>query len=103
PTRSPTALEFLDQAAGIDKPFFLYLAHIAPHWPLQAKPTDIEKYAGRYDVGWDAVRERRFARQRELGLLPADAAISPRHPRAEAWSNMSEDARRDLAHRMAVY
>ena len=48
------------------KPFFLYVAHIAPHWPLQAKPEDIEKYHGRYDIGWDAVRSA--GRARELAL-----------------------------------
>jgi arylsulfatase A-like enzyme len=102
-TFTDRALEYLDQAARTDKPFFLYLAHIAPHWPLQAKPADIEKYAGRYDAGWDAVRARRFARQQEISLLPACTELSPRHPQAEAWSNMSEDACRDLAYRMAVY
>ncbi|MDY0168647.1 MAG: arylsulfatase [Thermoguttaceae bacterium] len=98
------ALAFIEEAAKKqDKPFFLYLAHIAPHWPLQAKPDDIAKYAGRYGVGWDTVRERRFARQKEMGLMPPDAVVSPRHPQAKPWHEMSEPQRRELAHRMAVY
>jgi len=56
-TFTDRALEFVEEAVTQTKrPFFLYLAHIAPHWPLQAKPADIAKYAGRYDAGWDAVR-----------------------------------------------
>ncbi len=98
------ALKFIDEAVTRrHKPFFLYLAHIAPHWPLQAKPADIAKYAGRYDVGWDAVRERRFARQKEMGIVPPGAVLSPRHPQAKPWLAVPEVQRRELAHRMAVY
>jgi arylsulfatase A-like enzyme len=98
------ALEFMEEAVTRSKqPFFLYLAHIAPHWPLQAKPADIAKYAGRYEIGWDMVRQRRFTRQKEMGLIPPDAVLSPRDPRAAAWDEMPPAARQDLAHRMAVY
>ena len=57
-----------------DAPFFQYLAFTAPHFPLHAEAEDIAKYEGRYDAGWDAVRRRRFERQRELGLL--DTSLS---------------------------
>ena len=103
-TFTERALEFVEEAAtGSRKPFFLYLAHIAPHWPLQAKSQDITKYRGRYDVGWDVVRERRFARQKQMGLVAADAVLSPRDPQAKAWAEMPDDTRRDLAHRMEIY
>ncbi len=98
------ALEFVEAAVTRTKrPFFLYLAHIAPHWPLQAKPADIAKYAGRYDEGWDVIRSRRFARQREMGLIPSDTVLSPRDPEAKAWTDMPEPARSDLARRMEIY
>jgi len=98
------ALEFVEEAVTqTRRPFFLYLPHIAPHWPLQAKPADIAKYAGRYDVGWDAVRERRFARQKEMGLLPQNTVLSPRDPQAKAWNEMPEAARRELARRREIY
>jgi arylsulfatase len=103
-TFTDRALDFVDEAVTrTRKPFFLYLAHIAPHWPLQAKPADIAKYAGRYDLGWDAVRERRFARQKEMGLVARDAVLSPRDPQAKPWSEMPEVARKELAHRMEIY
>lgn len=84
-------------------PFFLYFAHIAPHWPLQAKPEDIKKYEGRYDVGWDEVRRCRFERQMSMGLLPPGTRLSPRDKQAEPWDSLSAERRRELAHRMAVY
>lgn len=98
------ALQFVEEAVTNTKqPFFLYLAHIAPHWPLQAKPADIAKYAGRYDIGWDEVRARRFARQKEMGLVPPDAVLSPRDPQAQAWDELPEAVRRERASRMEIY
>lgn len=98
------ALHYIKEAVTeTRKPFFLYLAHIAPHWPLQAKPADIAKYKGRYDIGWDAVREQRFARQKELGILPPDAVLSPRDEKAGDWSALSAAEQKALSHRMAVY
>jgi arylsulfatase len=98
------AMEFVEEAVTKTKhPFFLYLAHIAPHWPLQAKPEDIAKYAGRYAQGWDEAREQRFARQKAAGLLPGSAVLSARDPAARAWTETPADRREDLIHRMAVY
>src|SRR5699024_647554 len=56
------AVEFIDAASKSSKPFFLYLAHTAPHWPLVALPEDIAKYKGKYDKGWDQLRAERFER-----------------------------------------
>ena len=65
------AIRFLQQhrTESTDKPFFMYLAYTAAHWPLHAKPSDIAKYMGKYDAGYDAVRQAREARMRKLGLL----------------------------------
>ncbi len=97
------ALQFVDEAVAKEKPFFLYLAHIAPHWPLQAKPEDISKYQGRYDAGWDEIRAARFKKQQSLGLFDDDCVMSPRHPEAKPWSETLPDKQADLAHRMSVY
>jgi arylsulfatase A-like enzyme len=85
------------------KPFFLYIAHIAPHWPLQARPEEIAPFKGRFDHGWDVERKRRFAKQQELGLFPAGSTLSPRDAEANAWATLSETQRADLAHRMEIY
>jgi arylsulfatase len=97
------AIDFARDAASAGRPFFLYLAHIAPHWPLQALPEDIEKYEGRYDIGWDAVREARYRRQLDMGLIDPKWPLSPRDPEAKPWDAMPEDARNDLSYRQAVY
>ncbi len=99
------AVEFLErhgkEAAG--EPFFLHLCYTAPHFPLHAKPQDIAKYRGHYREGWDKLREQRFSRQKELGLLPAETKLSRRDPIAQAWEELSEEERDEWDLRMAVY
>jgi len=99
------AVAFLEQHGREAKgePFFLHLCYTAPHFPLHAKPQDIEKYRGHYRDGWDRLRERRFARQKELGLLPAETKLSRRDPIAKAWDDLPETERDEWDLRMAVY
>ena len=84
-----------------DQPFFLHLCYTAPHFPLHARPEDIAKYRGRYRVGWDALRQRRFARQKELGIVDARWRLSPRDPVAPPWTEADDKDQWDL--RMAVH
>lgn len=74
---SDNAVAFLRESAGQAQPFFLYVAYTAAHWPLHALDRDIAKYRGRYDTGYDAVRQARITRMRELGLLDAVAQPAP--------------------------
>jgi arylsulfatase len=67
------AVEFLEKYARGPEPFFLYVAEVAPHWPLQAREEDIKRYEDTYRAGWDAIREARFNHMRELGVLPPGA------------------------------
>ena len=67
------------KASNPDKPFFLYFAHGAVHAPLHAKAADIARYRGRYDSGWDELRQRRYARQLELGVIPPGTPLAPRN------------------------
>lgn len=113
------ALDFLAAARQAHKPFFLYLAFNAPHFPLHAHETDIAKYEAMYfEKGWDVIREERLGRQQKLGLVPAGLALPPRSPVPPksharpspyagkinpAWESLPEDRRRDLARRMAVF
>ena len=98
------AISFIEEAVTeTKKPFFLYLAHIGPHWPLQAKPEEIAKYKGRFDKGWDAEREVRFAKQLSMGFFQKDTTLSPRDQQSKSWDSMSEANRKDLAHRMEIY
>jgi arylsulfatase len=73
-----------------EKPFFLYLAFGATHAPHQAPPAYLEKYRGRFDAGWDAIRAQWFARQKEIGLIPPDTDLAPRNPGVEPWEALPE-------------
>ncbi|MFM1725788.1 MULTISPECIES: arylsulfatase [Rhodococcus] len=73
-----------------DKPFFLYFAPGATHAPHQVPPQWSDRYRGRFDDGWDALRERTFARQKELGVVPPDAELTRRHDVIPAWEDMDE-------------
>jgi len=86
-----------------DRPFFLYLAYTAPHWPLQAQPADIAKYRDRYRTGWDVLRRERYERLLKLGLIDPRWLLSPRDPAAPAWETLSAAKKDDFALRMAVY
>ena len=70
-----------------DQPFFMYVAHTAPHWPMHARPEDISKYHGKYAKGWDAVRKERYERQVQMGLIKEDWKLSPRDRRSPAWKD----------------
>ncbi|MDQ3623969.1 MAG: arylsulfatase [Verrucomicrobiota bacterium] len=76
-----------------DKPFFLYLAHTAAHWPMHAKESDIAKYQGRYDAGYDAVRSARLEKMKELGLLDPRWQVSPQAGDWSAVENKAWEAR----------
>jgi arylsulfatase A-like enzyme len=98
------AIRFLkEEQAGKQRPMFLYLAYTAPHWPLQAHEEDIAKYRGKYKIGWDKLRERRFQRQLELGLIDSNCILSPRAPNIPAWDSLDEEKRDEMDLKMAVY
>ncbi len=82
------------QSTGGGRPFFLYLAFGATHSPHQAPPDYLRKYSGKYDRGWDETRASWFAKQKELGVVPADCALSPRNPGIHAWDDLSDEQRR---------
>ncbi|WP_212508746.1 arylsulfatase [Litoribacterium kuwaitense] len=84
-----------------DDPFFMYVAYTAPHWPLHAKEEDIEKYKGRFNEGWDVLREERFKRLYELGILDESSSLSTRDPSLPAWDEA--DHKEWLLRCMEVY
>jgi arylsulfatase A-like enzyme len=96
-------LKFIDEAREAKKPFFLYLAHNAPHFPLQAPAEDIAKFRGKYTVGWDAIRDARYDRQKQLGVIDPAWALSPRPATVSAWATLTSDAQDRFDHLMAVY
>jgi len=95
-------IKYIDAGRDGNKPFFAYLPLQAQHYPLQAPKEFIDKYAGVYDAGWDEIRARRYARQVELGLVPAGLTLPP-IAAAPAWDSLSDEDKRLYARRMEVY
>ena len=113
------SLDFIHKAQQTpDKPWFQYLAYQAPHFPLHAPEAEIEKYEAVYAKGWDAIREQRLERQKKLGLIAPDVALTPRSvvpknfinvqtgwadKQNPAWDSLPPARQKDLARRMATY
>ncbi len=101
-----TAAKYVREFSKGEKPFFIYVAHNAPHWPLQAKPADIEKYRDTYAAGWDAIRKARYDRLVQYGLVdPEKAPLSPRIKNGLSWENNPDkewDARAMAVHAAMV-
>lgn len=95
------AVSYLDTYGGSEKPFFLYVAYTAPHWPLNALEEDIARYAGRYSAGWDALRAERHARMKELGLVDERWPLAPRDGETVDWETVADKV--DMERRMEVY
>ncbi|MGQ9731482.1 MAG: arylsulfatase [Candidatus Zipacnadales bacterium] len=89
------------QAAQPDCPFFVYVAYTAPHWPLHALPEDIERYRGRFDAGWDVLREERLERMVQMGIIDPAWRLTPRDPTQLPWDEAPH--KEWQARRMEVY
>lgn len=96
-----SAISMLNKAAG--SPFFLYLAYTAPHWPLHVPKADIEKVKGRYNGGWDKLRNERYNRLRDNGLFEDLPKLSPRDPDVPDWDSLTEQDKTTAIARMEVY
>jgi len=95
------AAKMIREHQGDSRPFFLYTAFTAPHWPLQAPAEDIARYVGKYRKGWDAVRTARHESLKGMGIVDPKWEITPRDEQAPPWSDISVQDWEDL--RMAVY
>lgn len=99
------AIAWIRQANALapDKPFFVYFAPGGTHAPHHAPADWIARYRGQFDDGWDALRERTLARQRELGIVPPDAELTARPDEIPAWDEMPDELKPVLARQMEVY
>jgi arylsulfatase A-like enzyme len=86
-----------------DKPFFMYYAPGATHAPHHVRPEWSDRYKGSFDAGWDALREESFARQKEQGVIPSDAELTPRPDEIPAWDDVPDELKLVLSRQMEVY
>jgi len=102
---SDQAVRFIEEHAeekrGVDQPFFQYVAYTAPHWPLHAKDEDIAKYKGRFDEGWDQLRQERLKRMISLGIIDCSWELTERDPSQPDWEKVEH--REWLLRCMEVY
>lgn len=96
------ALSFIENGDQ-DKPFFLYVPFNAPHWPLQARQEDIDKYKGRFDLGWDSLRTIRIEKLIALGLLSPEQTIAERDPTIPYWNSLTYEEKEFWKVKMEVF
>jgi arylsulfatase A-like enzyme len=99
------AIDWIGQQKALipDKPFFVYFAPGATHAPHHVPKEWADKYKGKFDQGWDKLREQTFARQKKLGVIPADCKLTERHKQIPAWDQMPAALKPVLARQMEVY
>ena len=101
---SDNAVEFIKDEKGRDgKPFFMYVAFNAPHWPLQAPKADYEKYLDVYAAGWDVIRQKRYEKQLANGAIPPGTKLSARNEEVPAWNSLGKEEQKDWVLCMALY
>lgn len=96
-------IEFLETDRGSERPFFAFAAYTSPHWPLQVPDDDLNLYAGRYDIGYDRLREQRFESLKAAGVVPRDSSLPPRNPTIEPFDALSAEQQRREARKMELY
>lgn len=102
---SDHAIAWMEKVKAIDpaRPFFMYVAPAATHSPHHAPKEWIDKFKGQFDMGWDRYRDETFARQKQLGVVPADAKLTPRPEGLPAWDSLNADQKRLYARMMEVF
>lgn len=98
-----SSIRYMQEALEAGQPFFMFVSYNAPHHPLQAQQKTVEKYLGRYLDGFETVRERRLARQREMGLITDDFVAAPAEVAVRPWEQMTDFRRQVEDSRMAAY
>ncbi|MHC5003162.1 MAG: arylsulfatase [Planctomycetota bacterium] len=96
-------IEFIGQAREQGRPFLAFAAYTSPHWPLQVPDEYLDRYAGRYDQGYDRLREQRFESLKAAGIIPPDSSLPPRNPAITPWEQLDDAKRRRESRKMELY
>jgi len=95
-------IEFIDSNDD-GRPFFAFAAYTSPHWPLQVPEPELDRYKGRYDAGYDVLREVRFASLKQAGIIPVSSELPPRNDAIRAWDDLTPEEQRAEARKMELY
>lgn len=96
-------IEFIESGKRDGRPFFAFAAYTSPHWPLQVPNEDLNLYAGKYDEGYDALREERFASLKTAGIIPQNSTLPPRNDAIKPWHKLTKDEQRVESRKMELY
>ncbi|MGI0008727.1 MAG: arylsulfatase [Nitrosopumilaceae archaeon] len=96
-------IQFMDKNRDDGKPMFMYLSFWNNHMPIQAPQEYIKKYEGMYDAGWDKIREQRFEKQKELGLVSQDMVLPPGNNLIPAWDSLNATQQKQEAKKMEIF
>lgn len=96
-------IEYIDINKNDDKPFFVFAAYTSPHWPLQVDEQYWKKYEGRYDEGYEKLREKRLVSLKNTGMIPKDAVLPPLNERVKPWNSLTKDEKKKEARKMELY
>lgn len=102
---SDTSVQYIQDhfAQNNEKPFFMYVAYTAPHWPLHAPKNVVDEYLNTYTSGWDSLRQQRFTKQKTIGLFDNNTPLTARDKNVPAWNTLTDAEKEDIKMRMAVY
>jgi arylsulfatase len=99
-----TSVEYIKEFTAAKKPYFMYVAYTAPHWPVHAKPEDIAKYKGKYNMGWDELRKQRYSRMVKMGLIDTtNTPLLDVMGSNGAWDKLSPAEKEKQAMKMATH
>ncbi|MGB5228103.1 MAG: arylsulfatase [Eudoraea sp.] len=96
-------IEYIDQNKDDKRPFFAYAAYTSPHWPLQVDKAYWKKYEGRYDEGYDKLKEERLISLKKAGMIPENAVLPPAHPSIRPWNSLSDNEKKRETRKMELY
>jgi arylsulfatase A-like enzyme len=96
-------ISYIDRHREDGKPFFTFAAYTSPHWPLQVDEKYWKKYEGRYDAGYEVLKEQRFESLKKAGMIADDALLPPSHPNIKSWSSLSSEEQKKEARKMELY
>lgn len=96
-------IQYIERHREDNKPFFAYAAYTSPHWPLQVDEVFWEKYMGRYDDGYEKLKERRLESLKQAGMIPSDAVLPPDHERVKPWDSLTDEEKRKESRKMELY
>jgi arylsulfatase len=96
-------IEFIDAAQDDGRPFFALAAYTSPHWPLQVPDEELQLYAGRYEQGYDRLREERFASLKAAQIVPEGSELPPRNPAVTPWEDLTPEQQRTESRKMQLY